>query len=169
MKIKLLGFAFSLLVVPFFSLTAFTDVNETTGNAITVWGEYNNAFEILAVTQIGGVYAPSINLANPLTDSRDPVVSINSSNQAVSVWIGRDPALGTMNLYAASYQAGLWSPSVLISVPLLESVQRDYSVKVANNGVVVITWKSYHLTTGIFVMRSMYTSVFGTWTLPVTL
>ena len=151
------------------SLTAINNVNTTNGDEILLikqWGFLG--FEIQASIQTGGIYSATSSIADPLTDPRDPLGSINASQQAVAIWRGNDILLGTRSLYAASFQSGVWSSPVLISVPALEDVTDEYQVTVADTGTVVITWKSYLLLSNVYVIRTMYSSIFGTWTAPVT-
>lgn len=152
------------------ALFSYSDTSSINGNEIIVWDTFTPlGFDILASVQIGGSYSSAVTIGDPVNDPRVPKASINSSDQIVAVWIGYDAISGVQSLFAASYQSGVWSLSTIISDPLLEQVQSEYWIKVADNGTVVVTWKSYLFSTGNFVMRGMYSSTFGTWTTPVTI
>lgn len=159
----------SLLVIAPSLLPANTVMNAS-GETITAEHRYTMlGFKILTSIQSGGVWGSTTIISNPSINPQNPVAAINDSGDIVVIWADDDTLSTSKALYAATYTGGVWSSVSLLSEPVDEYLLDKYSVHIADDGTVVVSYDSYQYSNYNSVTRVIYSSTFGTWGTPTTL
>ncbi len=147
LKFASLFCAFLYAQAVFGDLNVNTSMNTTSGDSVTAWENYvgpgNNIF---VATQSGGVWVPSVGVANPATFPMLAQTGINTSGQSVVIWLATDPISSNQAVYGSIFNGTSWV-TTQVSDGANEYVLGNHQVKIANDGRIVITWAAFVFTT----------------------
>jgi hypothetical protein len=161
--------AASLLLMTPSLLPALTVMNDS-GDTVTAGQTYTmSGFKILANIQTGGTWGGNTIISNPSINPQNPVAAINNNGDIIVIWADDDAFSSSKALYASICTGGVWSAVSLLSEPVDEYLLDKYSVHMADNGTVVVSYESYRYSDYSSVTRVIYSSTLGTWGTPVTL
>lgn len=138
----------------------------SSGDAVATWARFDGSNFIVqgSTFTFGGSWSTPVNLSATGLDSFLPEVAIDSSGNAVAVWMGSD---GTNYLIRSSVlTSGNWSAVVNISVAGGDATNPEISVDSSGNAVALWT----RLDGSNFILQSSTLTFGGTaWTIPVDL
>jgi hypothetical protein len=139
----------------------------STGTAIVVWQEELSGMFVIKASRStdGGVTwdSPTV-ISDSSYDSFNPQISLNTSGDAVVIWLCKNTGQGTSCLTTATFISGSWSASSPLS-PVDEDVFGNYSATLNTSDEIVVVWSSVGDITG-FQIYSISYSTLGGWTSP---
>ncbi len=146
---------------------------DSAGNVVAVWigtnDDYNPIVQSATYTSSLGTWSTAVNLSGTSTATGYPQIAMDSSGNAVGVWIDYDNTYGTDIVKAAFLPAGgAWSSAVGIS-STSEDAQNDFQLKVNSDGSSIVSWTSYQSSIGNYVINVATSAFNGTWSSPTTI
>lgn len=143
--------------------------SDNSGNMVAIWQE-NSADTGLAkiftsVLLSGGSWSTSAQLSPSGHDAKNPEIAMNTSGDAVAVWIRGDPTFGNGALYASFLALGdSWTTPELISSST-DDIAADFKLIMDSTGRIVVIWKSGN-NFKIWIATAQFG---GTWVSPLQL
>jgi len=127
--------------VPNFSSSQLDDL----GNILSIWHEGNNNNFVIKAREkpAGGSWSAPVQISNGSFNSFYPVITVNSTGNAVALWRATSANTMRTDLFVALKPAGQnWQAIQIISDPNSTVVSETYEAQLKDNNSLAIFWNS---------------------------
>jgi hypothetical protein len=139
--------------------------NNPNGDLILAWSRYNGSNWIIEAANLpsGGSWSSTVDLSATGGDAIQPIVSIDSSGNAVAVWYRFDGS--NWIIQAASFVSGSWSSSVDLTATGQDAFEGNVVVDSSGNATAI--WTRFDGSN--YVIQSATLPFGSSWSSPVSI
>lgn len=141
---------------------------DSLGNSIAVWMEQTENGSIInsaKLSALSNTWSKPKRISPIDQKANNPQIAVNSSGNAIAIWVGNDENNSHEHLYGALLFNGTWGDWKILSNNN-ESSFSDIDLKINDDGNAIVTWNCYLFdgkTNNKLTMFSLASVMLGTW------